>query len=212
MRPEIKDTIQQEIDKAFAGFYNNLPDMLHKHLEQITLAMMGFKKDSFNGLTHIDGSKGSMVHSALRVAVLKYFEYDVQPIIAEAVNSESFKKVVKKLVRSELKKQLFEIIKSRATSEVRTTMKAEVDRLIGSIQRDFTEGLKSSCFMFPVEDPSSAVRVHGRNLAVDTNHVPNSDFIASQENFGTFIGSVFLSQIAETTVNEAIEKASQDPF
>jgi hypothetical protein len=49
-------------------------------------------------------------------------------------------------------------------------------------------------------------------LAVDTNHVPNSDFIASQENFGTFIGSVFLSQIAETTVNEAIEKASQDPF
>ena len=212
MRHEVNDTIQQEIDNAFAGFYSNLPSMLQKHLEQITLAIMGFKKDSFSGLTHIDGSKGSMVHNALRVAVLKYFESDVQPIIAEAVNSESFKKVVKKLVRSELKKQLFEIIKSKATNEVRAAMKAEVDRLIGSIQRDFTEGLKSSSFMFHVEDPSSAIRVHGRSLAVDTNHVPDSDFIASQENFGTFIGSVFLSQVAEAAVGEAIEKASQDPF
>lgn len=208
MRPEVRNTIQQEIDNAFAGFYNNLPSMLYEHLERITLAIMGFKKDSFSGLTYIDGSKGSMISSVLRTAVQKYFESDVQPIIAEAINSESFKNVVKKLVRSELKKQIFEIIKSKATSEVRAAMKAEVDRLIGSIQRDFTEGLKSSSFMFPVEDPSSAVRVHERSLA---NHVPDSDFIASQENFGTFIGSVFLSQIAETTVNEAIRKATEDP-
>jgi hypothetical protein len=143
--------------------------------------------------------KGSMVHAAIRTAVLKYFASNVEPIITEAVESTGFKKVVTKLVRSEIKKQIFEIIKSSPTNEVRSAMKAEVDRLIDSIQRDFTKGLNSSDFTFPIAGYSD-----------DGSPVPDSDFIASQDNFGSFIGSVFLSQIAESAVNESIEQATAD--